>query len=83
VTDKKTKEQMELITASFAYQLRCASQAAAAKTQTGCSPRSWIASCVPDDDCWTRMIEEHVVCDQRLCTPEEEGAVLIIERINK
>lgn len=73
------KKWMEKATLAIECQLRSFFQITDAKIRMVASPRSWIASLVPLDDCWTWCPETNVKCE--LCEPGQEGARIVIERI--
>ena len=79
ITKKDYSKRMEEITDSFVSQLRCAFQTEDGKTLTGASLHSSIALSVPDDDCWTRILDVRVKSE--LCSPGNEGVTITIERL--
>ena len=80
ITDPAVKDWMRKAIMSFVSQLLWASVTAEGETRTGASLRSWIASSVPVDDCWTCMPQMIIECE--LCEPGQEGATITIDRID-
>lgn len=79
ITKPEYQRRMETMIASIESQLLSASQTACAQTcQENLIP-SWIALCVPVDDCWTKLPEIHIRAE--LCEPGNEGATVVIERL--
>jgi len=73
------REWMKATVLSFACQLRSAFQISASATRMDATLRSLIAS-LPRDDRWT-IIPETIIKSE-LCEPGQEGATILIERIN-
>lgn len=57
ITDPAVKARLNDLTDAFVCALLLAYQTAGGATSTGCSLQSWIASCLPKDDCWTCVPE--------------------------
>ena len=79
ITKPEFQARMEQIISSIVSQLLSASQTAGGQTSVASSIRSLIASCVPADDCWTKLPEIHVKGE--LCAEGSEGASILIERL--
>lgn len=80
ITEPRVKAQMQAITNSFVSQLLSALAIAGGATWTAAQRRSWIASRLPADDCWTIVPDERAFGE--LVPAGEEGAVIVIEQIN-
>lgn len=80
ITDPNVQKIMRDIERAFELQLLSASQTAGGGTLTAHGKRLLIASSVPADDCWTQMPE--VIIRAELCEPGQEGATIVIKRIN-
>jgi hypothetical protein len=80
ITKPEYQKKMKAITESFVAQLLCAFRTDSGETLTGCSLRSAIASALPADDAWTHIPEIHIRAE--LCEPGQEGAVIVLTRIN-
>ncbi len=81
VTEKRVKKQMKAITASFVSQLLSALATAGGATWTAAQRRSWIASRLPADDCWTIIPDEHVTAEPKVVPSGQEGATITLTRI--
>jgi hypothetical protein len=79
ITKPENQKTMDKITDSIALQLLSAFRTDDGVTLTGRSLRCAIASCVPEDDCWTKVPE--ITIKGELCEPGNEGATIIIERL--
>ena len=79
ITRPDLQKVMDKMVASIESQLRSAFATRDAGTWTDASVQSWIASCVPADDCWAQVPEIHLKAE--LCKPGEEGASITIERL--
>lgn len=77
VTDRKVKQQMETIIEDFVSLLQSNSRTSGGETWMESHPQSWIALCVPADDCWTQIPELHV--SARLVPKGQEGVTITIE----
>jgi hypothetical protein len=80
ITKPEYQQAMDRMIASIESQLLCASQTGSGQTFPANSTLCWIASCVPEDDCWTKLPEIQIRAE--LCEPGNEGATVVIERIN-
>lgn len=78
-TEPAVKKQMDAITDSFVSQVLSALATASGGTWTVAQQRSWIASRLPEDDCWTCVPDEHAT--GQLVPLGEEGADITIELI--
>lgn len=79
ITKPEYQAVMNRMISSIASQLRSAFRTAAGPTCPESSIRSWIASYVPQDDCWTKIPD--IVIKGELCAPGEEGATITIQRL--
>ena len=79
ITKPEFQKVMAAIMDSFESELCSAFQREGAQTLAASSIQSWIAWCVPADDCW-EMIPEIQVSGE-LCEPGQEGATITIERL--
>lgn len=79
ITKPEFQKVMLAIMDSFESELRSDFQQDAAQTLAGNSIQSWIAWCVPADDCWELIPEIQV--SGELCEPGQEGATIVIERL--
>lgn len=80
VTDRRTKAWMQRCTESFVSQLLCATRTTDDGTLTETQPRSQIVSLLPLDDSRQWISELHITAEE--VAPGEEGAVIVIEKIN-
>lgn len=79
ITNPKFQKLIGQITESFESQLLSAIRTSVGATITTEQLRSWIASSLPEDDCWATLPEEHYYAS--LCAKGEEGCTITIERI--
>jgi len=79
ITKPEFQEAMERMVSSIVSQLQCAFRLTGEPISAGSLIRSWIASCVPADDCWEKIPE--IVIRGELCQPGQEGATITIERL--
>lgn len=77
LTEKSVKAWMASATGLFVSQLGSTIRTREGATLTGPSLRSWIASSLPLDDCWTVLPDVRII--SLLCQPGEEGAEITIE----
>ncbi len=80
VTEPAVKRQMKAITDSFVSQVLSALATAGGATWTAAQRRSWIASRMPADDCWTCVPIENVTGE--LVAAGEEGADITLQLIS-
>lgn len=80
ITEPRVKKQMQAITDSFVSQLHSALATAGGATWTAAQRRSWIASRLPADDCWTIVPDEHAT--GQLVSRGDEGADITLEIIS-
>lgn len=78
ITKPEFQELMEQITESFRSQLLSAIQTGSGEILTAQQRRSLIALCVPDDDCWTRIIDLRIVS---ALDAENPGATITLQRL--
>jgi hypothetical protein len=79
VTRQDVKRRMGEIIRAFELALRSACPTGADATPTGCSGLSWIASSLPEDDCWTEI---EIGSVRTVLVPKgQEGATVTIERL--
>lgn len=78
-TKKEHHKWMREATASLLSQLRSTTPTSNAGIQTEEHLRSWIASLLPEDDCWTVISELHIVAGR--CVPGEEGATIEVRKL--
>ena len=76
--DEKIKKRLEAITRDFVFQLLSESQTSGTMMQTGCSPLSWIASLLPEDDSWKWVPDLTVHCEK--VKKGQEGCEITIEQ---
>ena len=79
ITAPDAQKRKEAITQAIVSQLRSFFQTGEGGTLTGVSLQSQIASSLPADDCWTEIPEIHL--HAKLVSPGQEGAIILIERI--
>jgi len=79
LTEPKAKQWMEKCIQSFASQLISGEAINGVVMQTGHYQPSWTASLLPKDDSVNWVPELHIYVTE--CQPGEEGAEIIIERI--
>ena len=80
LTDPETKKWMVRCETSLEFQLCSAFRIGEDETLTGPQARSLIASALPEDDCWSCVPELNLKAEK--CNLGEEGATIIIERID-
>lgn len=79
-TEPKVARQMQAITDAFVSQLTSALATAGGATWTAAQRRSWIASSMPADDCWTCVPDERATGE--LVPLGAEGASITIELLS-
>lgn len=80
ITEPDVKRQMNAITDSFVAILDSALRTAGGATWTDAQRRSWIVSCLPDDDCWTCIPDQRQTGE--VVPMGEEGCDITLERID-